>query len=121
MIDFKEVTKGLTDEEITSYINRMTPKLFVGRTTMTTSIENQDELNPGELNPRVDKIRKGVNSTWLDIKVDDVNIWAGSTTYNHRAGNFGRVEFRGINEQFVESLRDKLTEILKNWGRGDDW
>ena len=71
------------------------------------------------LNPKVSKIRIGANSTWLEINVVDINVWAGSTMFNHRAGNFGEVEFRGINREFVESLRDKLTVILENWGTND--
>ena len=69
-----------------------------------------------KLNPKIDRIRIGVNSTWLSIEVQDTSVWVGTSMYSHRLGNFGEVEFRHINKEFVESLRDKLTEILENWG-----
>lgn len=71
------------------------------------------------LNPRVSKIRIGANSTWLEIRVEDVNLSAGTTMYDRSTGNFGEVEFRGVTKDFVESLRDKLTEILERWGTND--
>ncbi len=67
------------------------------------------------LEPKVQSTKLHGGGTWLAIEVQDVSVWAGTTLYEHRVGNFGTVEFRHIDKEFVQGLYNKLGELLTTW------
>ena len=72
-----------------------------------------------KLAPVVDTVRIH-DGRWLSIRVRDVDgLSADLNLYGSQPGSFGNVNIKGIDREFVEALRDRLTELLPDMRKND--
>lgn len=65
------------------------------------------------LQPEVKDVKLWANGKNLNIQFYDLDgVTSEITMWEHRAGNFGEVSFKGINKEFLTNLAQGILDVI---------